>query len=320
MAELVNKEREERGLNPLKIDAEMTEFAMQRSMELSVLFSHTRPDGSGFYSPYMGSLWAENAAEYQASAEEVMESWMNSEGHRENILTSYFTRIGVGCVEVEGRCYWIQWFSKYDTDAYEKPANRTVSLRIGFAVDVFGDAPITGSVVFYFHRPPEYSYIINMDKDAYTVDVGGTQQVNVTLTGYCISENGEFWNAPIPYPADELCYEIADPSVAEIHNGVLTGKANGVTTLTVRTANGNYTMQADVFVGPPQYGDADCNGTVNTLDAAMVLRHAVKLLELSKQGRRNADVNGDGEINTLDAATILRYVVKLITSWPAENP
>ena len=249
MAELVNQERAAAGLNPLKIDAEMTEFAMQRGLELAVMYSHTRPDGSGFYSPYMGSLWGENAAEYQMTATEVMEDWMNSEGHRENILTSYYTRIGVGCVEVEGRCYWIQWFSKYDTEAFEKPANKTVTKRIGYAIDTFEDAYQTSGVVFYFKQPPEYSYVFSTDRDDYGMAVGETAEIKFYLRGQNISEKGKFLNAPIPYAAKELNWSIDDPSVAEIDNGVLTAKKNGKATVTITTKNGYFTHKVGVSVG-----------------------------------------------------------------------
>ncbi|MBQ1821157.1 MAG: leucine-rich repeat protein [Clostridia bacterium] len=249
MAEMVNKERAAAGLDPLKIDAEMTEYAMQRSMELAVMYSHTRPDGSAFYSPYMGSLWGENAAEYQVTAEEVMDAWMNSEGHRENILTSYYTRIGVGCVEVEGRCYWIQWFSKYDTDAFEKPTNKTVSKRIGYAIDTFNDAYQTSGVVFYFRQPPEYSYVFETDRTDYGMGVGGTTGIKFYLRGQNVSEKGRYLNARLPYPADELNWSVDDPSVASVENGVLTGRKNGKTKVTITTKNGYFTHKVSVTVG-----------------------------------------------------------------------
>jgi hypothetical protein len=197
----------------------------------------------------MGSLWGENAAEYQVTAAEVMDAWMNSEGHRENILTGYYTRIGVGCVEIEGRCYWIQWFSKYDTEAFEKPANKTVSMRVGYAIDTFEDAPQTSGVVFYFTRPPEYSYVFETDKTEYGLGVGETTEIKFYLRGQNVSEKGRFLNARLPYPAEELNWSIDDPSVASIENGVLTGKKNGKATVTISTKNGYFTHTVGVSVG-----------------------------------------------------------------------
>ncbi len=250
MAALVNRERAAAGLEPLKIDAEMTDFAMQRSIELAVMYSHTRPDGSAYYSPYMGDLWAENAAEYQVSAAEVMDAWMNSEGHRKNILTASFTRIGVGCVEVEGRCYWIQWFSKGDADVIEKPDNRTVTRAVGFAKDPFEDAYQTSDVVFYFRQPPEYSYVFDTSQDAYNMLTGDTIRIRFYLRGKNVSEKGEFLNAPIPYAAQELNWSTENPNVATVDaNGMLTATGDGSTKVVIQTKNGYFTHKVDVQVG-----------------------------------------------------------------------
>lgn len=247
--DLVNQERTAAGLNPLVMDEDLTEYAMQRAMELAVLFSHTRPDGSAFYSPYMGSVWGENAAEYQQSAAEVMDAWMNSEGHRENIMQKYYDKIGVGCVEVEGRPYWIQWFARYSANEFTQPANRTVSRRIGYAIDKFEDAPQTSGVVFYFTMPPEYDYVFETDRTDYGMNVGETTEIIFYLRGQCVSEKGRFLNARVTYPANELNWSIDDTSVASIDNGVLTAKKNGKATVTIRTKNGYFKHTVRVSVG-----------------------------------------------------------------------
>ena len=113
VVKLVNEERAKAGLPALKFDADITAAANIRAKEIKQLFSHTRPDGSSFSSvlkeqgiSYRGS--GENIAWGQKSPEQVMNGWMNSAGHRANILNSSFTRIGVGYV-AEGR-YWTQMF------------------------------------------------------------------------------------------------------------------------------------------------------------------------------------------------------------------
>ncbi|MBR6770619.1 MAG: hypothetical protein IKM28_05180 [Lachnospiraceae bacterium] len=54
----------------------------------------------------------ENIAWGQKTPEEVVNAWMNSEGHKDNILNSSFTSIGVGCYENNGILYWVQLFTR----------------------------------------------------------------------------------------------------------------------------------------------------------------------------------------------------------------
>lgn len=113
--ELVNAERAKSGLAPLAADNALSEYAQLRSTELTDNFAHRRPDGSSPLTYVLGlngtHTAGENIAYGQRSPEEVMNSWMNSEGHRANILSSSFTMIGVGCYEENGTLYWTQIFA-----------------------------------------------------------------------------------------------------------------------------------------------------------------------------------------------------------------
>ena len=110
---LVNVEREKAGLPPLSTDAPLTAAAEVRAREIASLFDHTRPDGSSCFTILDGYAYraaGENIAYGQSSPEQVMNSWMNSPGHRANILSASFNRIGIG-VHQEGRTiYWTQLF------------------------------------------------------------------------------------------------------------------------------------------------------------------------------------------------------------------
>ncbi|MFZ3577974.1 CAP domain-containing protein [Virgibacillus sp. DJP39] len=115
VVELTNAERVERGLNPLKIDLELSRVAREKSRDMSAnnYFSHTSPTyGSPFdmmksYGITYRSA-GENIAKGQRTPEEVVNGWMNSEGHRANILSTKFTHIGVGYIS-DGN-YWTQQF------------------------------------------------------------------------------------------------------------------------------------------------------------------------------------------------------------------
>ncbi len=115
---LVNEERAKEGLAPLTIDTKVQAAAMVRAKECEVSFSHTRPDGSNFATAlkeqnvsYRSS--GENIAYGQQTPEAVMRAWMNSSGHRANIMNPNFTTIGVGYYEnANGTDYWCQLFTR----------------------------------------------------------------------------------------------------------------------------------------------------------------------------------------------------------------
>lgn len=111
---LVNTERAKRGLSALSARNDLTEYAQLRSTEIANNFSHTRPDGSNPLKYVMGlngiHAAGENIAAGYSSPESVMNGWMNSEGHRNNILSPNYTMIGVGCYKSGDSLYWTQIF------------------------------------------------------------------------------------------------------------------------------------------------------------------------------------------------------------------
>ena len=112
---LVNRERASRGLKPLTYDWELSRVARYKSEDMrnNNYFSHTSPTyGSPFQMMKSFGISyksaAENIAKGYKTPEEVVNGWMNSAGHRANILNSSFTHIGVGYVK-DGS-YWTQMF------------------------------------------------------------------------------------------------------------------------------------------------------------------------------------------------------------------
>ena len=112
---LVNVERAKNGLSPLTHDWELSRVARYKSMDMKEnnYFSHTSPT---FGSPFdmMKSFGisyrsaGENIAKGQTTPQKVVNSWMNSQGHRANILNKSYTHIGVGYVKSGN--YWTQMF------------------------------------------------------------------------------------------------------------------------------------------------------------------------------------------------------------------
>jgi DNA-directed RNA polymerase subunit RPC12/RpoP len=111
--EIVNRVRAENGRSPLSMDKGLLDTAMQRAAEISVYYSHTRPDGSTCFTifPYSIGYFGENIAAGQRNADAVMNSWVNSQMHFENIISPNFRSIGIGCFYQNGTRYWVQCFS-----------------------------------------------------------------------------------------------------------------------------------------------------------------------------------------------------------------
>lgn len=118
--ELTNEQRSQRGLAPLEIDEDTSGVARTKSADMrdQGYFSHNSPTyGSPFdmlshYGvSYRGA--GENIAAGQQTPEQVVNSWMNSDGHRANILNENFTHIGVG--HVEGGSYGHYWTQLFIT-------------------------------------------------------------------------------------------------------------------------------------------------------------------------------------------------------------
>ncbi|MDE6501028.1 MAG: hypothetical protein K2L10_02980 [Ruminococcus sp.] len=119
VAVAVNRERSANGLNPLKYSDELSESAIIRANEIQTNFSHTRPDGTSCFTAVtdMGISYryiGENIAYGQKSPEDVMNAWMNSSGHRANILSENFDYIGIGVTYRNGTYYWTQFFASSD--------------------------------------------------------------------------------------------------------------------------------------------------------------------------------------------------------------
>lgn len=110
--QLVNQRRKENGLAELTYRNDIQDAANIRANEIISTFSHTRPDGSSCFTAVTVNYYAigENIASGQKNAEEVMNAWMNSPGHRANILSAQFTGMAVGVVQYQGVSYWVQIF------------------------------------------------------------------------------------------------------------------------------------------------------------------------------------------------------------------
>ena len=110
----VQKEKE--GLEDLDYNEDLQNAVDIRVKECATLFSHTRPDGTYFDSAaididyhYLGENLI-SCNDHNIKAQQLVEAWMNSEGHRENILDPKFTSTAIAVYETDDMVYAAQWF------------------------------------------------------------------------------------------------------------------------------------------------------------------------------------------------------------------
>jgi uncharacterized protein YkwD len=113
---LVNQERTQTGCRPVRSDPELADLAGDFSQDMAKrdFFDHTDPDGAGPWDRAeelgISNLGGENIARGQPDAQAVMDAWMDSPGHRANILNCDFTTLGVGAHFGADGPWWTQDF------------------------------------------------------------------------------------------------------------------------------------------------------------------------------------------------------------------
>ena len=178
---LVNQERAKAGLSALRMDASLLSAATVRAAETAVLFSHTRPDSSTCFTAD-SKMVAENIAYGQNSASAVMSTWMNSSGHRANILSSTATTIGIGCVKLNGTLYWVQCFGSNKLSANcAKPSDRTFVQQVNVAARKFEEAATSPAGVEWSFEDKEYTIGFNVELSKSTIAAGKTTTAKLSV-------------------------------------------------------------------------------------------------------------------------------------------
>jgi hypothetical protein len=171
--DLVNVERQAEGLHPLAYDARLTAAARLHSQDMAEqnYFDHDSLDGTKFYerildAGYDYSTCGENIAAGYGSPEAVVDAWMNSSGHRANILNPSFCDIGVGYVNVSGSAfqyYWTQDFGRrlgVDACPAEVEYEITASSGAGGSISPAGAISVTGGGDATFAVIPAAGYSV----------------------------------------------------------------------------------------------------------------------------------------------------------------
>ena len=212
-----NLERTRHGLSKLQTTDALDAAADKRAVEISRSFSHTRPNGSAWYtvlsdSGISYSSAAENIAAGQADPCEVVTTWLNSSGHRSNILNGKYSHLGVG-----------YYYTSSSASRYSRHWEQ-----------LFAGGSYSGSRSSFYVAPTG----ISADKTSIALSAGGTAELKGIPT-------------PI-YATSEITCVSSNPNVVKV-TGVqvnvftVKGVANGTATLTVKC--GSYSCPVRVTVG-----------------------------------------------------------------------
>ena len=108
--ELTNYYRSQYGAGTLTLDSTLCDAAATRAREIASYFSHTRLDGSQWYTVSSLAHGENIIMGTGMDADRAMTDWMNSQGHRDNILDGSYGSLGVGCCQSGREIYWVQLF------------------------------------------------------------------------------------------------------------------------------------------------------------------------------------------------------------------
>ena len=237
-------------LGTLVYDAKLEEIAMQRAAELALYYSHTRANGEGCDTAfrdlgYSGWTFGENIAAGYVSAADVFKGWCedgaddnySTQGHRRNMLNGNFTAIGMGHVVYNGTHYWAMELGVSDAES-------------NTGVDGAKTVPVEVN----------YSNIqsLSAGKDSCTAAVGSASElpeVKATIT----QSSSVNWVSPATCTVINPEWIVADPSVATVADGKVTGQKAGSTTLTVSAGGASVTVALEV-TADGQGSDGDNSG------------------------------------------------------------
>ena len=237
--DIVNEERSAEGLEPLVMDEDLLETAMERAVETSLYFSHTRPDKTSCFSA-CSKMYGENIAAGNSTASATMNQWMNSSGHKANILGSNYESIGIGCFQNGSIYYWVQCFGISDIDEAEESD----------AVKEY-----TGSVSIADDLVDLYAYSIGSDQTYngyYLVGESGYLRYGIINQG---------WDSVYSLGvSDDYCFESSDTDVVTINDEgeyIATGEGSAVLTVSLKADSTKY-YSIDIEVRREDLSDGYC--------------------------------------------------------------
>lgn len=228
----INSARTAEGVGTLQLDKTLTDYAMQRAAEIAYFYSHTRPNRTEWYTVGQPRVNAENIAYGYPSGNSVFEGWMNSEGHRANILHSEGKAIGIGHVTHMGKDYWVQLFSA----ATGTEETRTMIATETRSIEIVEN----GYPLFFTDYKNEGNEYLEMDQYA-------TYDLSVSALNQGVVEGNSI--AICNFDTDSFHWTTADATVASVDaDGVVTANQVGSTTITATSKKGGRKVSIHVNI------------------------------------------------------------------------
>lgn len=221
----INTLRWQKGLPALEIDDTLMNVAMQRAADCSVYYSHTRPNETSCLDIFPAAeARGENIAAGQTSPASVMEDWTNSPGHYSNMVSTGYTRVGVGCFYIDGRYFWAQSFSSGQASTHPRSGD----------TKAFVSVPVS---------PAHF----NLQTSSKTISVGINETTELPVK--IINSGFHNYATTIQVDASNCSYS----SIVSLSGQPLsiTGHQAGTGTITVKFENGKR-IQFRIIVPAPQ--------------------------------------------------------------------
>ena len=338
---LVNEERAKEGVDALTYNVTLNEASDIRAVELTELFSHERPNGI-MCDSVLGECsvvtmgYGENIAMTSTSdvnpPEEVVKNWMNSTGHRKNILNAQYKNIGIGVVSYNGNYYWVQTFTSDMSIAenikwtlgsdgvlnFSGTGDIPKNLSLLISRDSVKEAVVGENVksvnCYPLSRCNNLTSITVLNPDCeFTEDAYASS--SVTIYGY---EN----STAQTFAEENRCKFVSLGEVPKVTTAITTTTASTTTTIATTT-----TTATSSVVEPERIkhcGDVNGDGFLDAYDSAIVLKEysvvstgGTSILD-SKQ-KETADVNNDGIVDAKDAVLILEIYVRSCSGFIEEE-
>ena len=230
--ELTNKERKAQGLPELTMNKDILDAAMQRAAETALSFWHTRPNGTDATSMWKGTWRGENIAAGRSTAAATVQQWMNSQGHKENILKSSFNSVGIGCFMTSGGTYyWVQCFS---SDTATTPST----------------IPATVKKDVKIQTTDQHLNLMWDDtrKETSSADI----VIGETVTKNVRSVNDGWSSVSTQILNKSFNWTSSNTAIATVNtNGKVTGKKVGTVTITATSKDGSKSIKLTVNVNLP---------------------------------------------------------------------
>lgn len=266
--ELVNKERAARGLSRLTMDKSLLNTAMLRSAETSVYWSHNRADNSTCFTASK-KMYGENiAAGYSSmTAKAVMNMWMNSSGHKANILKDCYTTIGIGCFVHNNIVYWVQSFGIHKGTPVSRPSNKTAVYSITIADDKLTKNTLSTSA-----------------STGIALETGEKKQIK-------IYNSNQGWSAVSTLLGNtNFSWTTSNKSVASVSSGTVKAVSNGTAVISAAYRN-NPKIKLSFKVSVTNKGAKQANAVVASASGTVMLS-GIKYRIVKEGGAYTAKVIG----------------------------